>query len=166
MITFRDSKFLIDDDVSQDKMLVFAELMVHECSHNWFGNLVAIKWFDDTWLKESFADFMSFSCLEGIKDRQTTLPAYSTGWMPGLKRAIQGYLEDQMSTTHPVRSVVPNTNLATVYFDSITYEKGMMTLKQLFFLMGEDNFYKGINRYFTNFAWKNGTIDDFLNSMA
>lgn len=62
--------------------------------------------------------------------------------------------------------MVPNTNLAKVYFDAITYQKGMMTLKQLFFLMTEENFYLGVNKYFTNFAWKNGTIDDFLNSIS
>jgi len=166
VITFNDARFLVDAVVSQDQMLDFAQVIAHECSHNWFGDLVTMKWFDDTWLKESFADFMAFSCLEGIKDKVTTIPTYSTGWMAGLKRAVGGYLEDQLSTTPPVRSVVPNTNLAKVYFDAITYRKGMMTLKQLFFIMGEENFYKGVNKYFTNFAWSNGTIDDFLNSIS
>jgi aminopeptidase N len=70
-----------------------------------------------------------------------------------------------MTTTHPIRSAVPNTSLATAYFDNITYRKGLSTLKQLMFLMGEDNFFKGVTDYFTKFSWSNGTIDNFLASM-
>jgi aminopeptidase N len=165
MITFNDT-LLYTENVSIDKMVALGVVVAHECSHNWFGDLVTMKWFDDTWLKESFADFMAYSCIDAIRDKVKTIPAYSTGWLGGLERAVQGYREDQLSTTHPVRSLVPNTSLAKVYFDGITYRKGMMTLKQLSFIMGQDNFYKGVHIYFTNFAWSNGTIDDFLASIA
>jgi aminopeptidase N len=147
-------------------MFELGETIAHECSHNWFGDLATMKWFDDTWLKESFADFMAFTCMDQIKDKVTTIPHYLSGWFGGQQRAVEGYREDQMSTTHPVRSEVPNTELAKVYFDGITYRKGMMTLKQLFYIMGEDNFFRGVTDYFTRFAWGNGTVDDFLESIT
>lgn len=162
VVTFNDAKFLFNETVSEEQMLYFAEVICHECSHSWFGDLVTMKWFDDTWLKESFADFMAFSCLQDLKDKVTTIPQYTSGWLGCLKRAVGGYREDQLSTTHPVRSVVPNTNLAKMYFDGITYRKGMMTLKQLSFLMGSTNFFKGVTDYFNKFPFGNGTIDDFL----
>jgi aminopeptidase N len=71
-----------------------------------------------------------------------------------------------MSTTHPVRSVVANTGVASVIFDSITYRKGSMTLKQLKFLMGEDNFFKGLKDYFVIYGYKNATVKDFLDCMS
>ena len=70
-----------------------------------------------------------------------------------------------MSTTHPVRSVVPNTNLAKMYFDGITYRKGLMVLKQLIFNMGETQFFQGVTDYFTAFGFANGTLDDFVASL-
>ena len=96
-----------------------------------------MKWWNDLWLNESFADYMAYFCVDSIKTKVTTIPQYTTGWLGGLNRAVGGFREDQMSTTHPVRSYMPNTSLARMYFDSITYRKGMMTLKQLIFLMGE-----------------------------
>lgn len=108
---------------------------------------------------------MAYYCVDHIKDQVTTIPTYTTGWLGGLNRAVNGFHEDQMSTTHPVRSVMPNTGLARMYFDSITYRKGMMTLKQLVFLMGENNFFSGVTDYFNKFGWSNGTIDDFIASI-
>lgn len=136
IITFNDT-YLYQEVVSNDKMLQLGVVIAHECAHNWFGDLVTMKWWDDLWLNESFADFMSYFCIDGIKAQVTTIPAYTTGWIGGIARAVGGYREDQLSTTHPVRSAVPNTSVATVYFDNITYRKGLSVLKQLMFLMGE-----------------------------
>lgn len=108
---------------------------------------------------------MAYYCMDGIKDKVTTISTYTSGWIGGVARVVGGYREDQMSTTHPIRSEVPNTSLATVYFDNITYRKGLSVLKQLMFLMGEANFLSGVTDYLTNFALSNGTIDNFLNSM-
>lgn len=136
LITFNDT-YLYQELVSIEKMVALGVVISHECAHNWFGDYVTMKWWDDLWLNEAFADFMSYYCIDNIKDQVTTLPSpYTSGWLGGLARAVGGYREDQMTTTHPVRSEIPNTSLATVYFDSITYRKGSMTLKQLMFLMG------------------------------
>lgn len=73
-----------------------------------------------------------------------------------------GYYEDQMITTHPIRAEVANTSVADSIFDGITYSKGAATMKQLLFLMKEENFSKALSEYFLDFEWKNATISDFL----
>ena len=140
-------------------------VICHECAHHWFGDYVTMKWWDDLWLNESFADYMAYWCMDNIKTLVTTV-TYTSGWYNGLTRAVDGFRADQDSnTTHPIRPSVPNTSLAKVYFDSITYRKGFMTLRQLFFLMGEVNFLNGLKSYFAKFPWGNGTTDDFLASL-
>lgn len=104
---------------------------------------------------------MAYWCMDSIKADVTSF-AYTSGWMFGVSRAVEGFRSDQDSTTHPLRPSVPNTNLAKVYFDPITYRKGFMTLRQLFFIMGETNFLKGLKDYFAKFAFDNATTDDFL----
>ena len=91
---------------------------------------------------------------------------YTSGWYNAVTRAVDGFRADQDdSTTHAIRPSVPNTNLAKVYFDSITYRKGFMTLRQLFYIMGDASFLSGLKGYFAKFAWGNGTTDDFLNAL-
>jgi aminopeptidase N len=126
-----------------------------------------MKWWDDLWLNESFADFIAHWCLENIKDKVTTIAKYDSGWKIFLVRGVAGYREDQITeTTHAVRSEVQNTSIASTYFDRITYQKGSATLKQLMNLMTEANFFLGVQEYFRDFGWKNGTIDDFLGKMS
>lgn len=165
IITFNDT-YLYQEVVSIEKMVQLAVVIAHECAHNWFGDLVTMKWWDDLWLNESFADFMAYFCIDGIKDKVTTIGAYTTGWIGGVARVVGGYREDQMtSTTHSIYTQVPNTSLATVYFDNITYRKGLSVLKQLMFLMGETGFFSGVTAYFNEFQWKNATKDNFLSHM-
>jgi aminopeptidase N len=166
VITFNDS-YLYQEAVSVEKMVQLGVVIAHECAHNWFGDYVTMKWWDDLWLNESFADFMAYSCIDAIKGDVTTLPApYTSGWLSGLSRAVGGFREDQMSTTHAVRDAVANTSLAKQIFDGITYRKGMIALKQLVFIMTEAKFFSGVQDYFKAFAWSNGTIDDFLAAMS
>ena len=125
-----------------------------------------MKWWDDLWLNESFADFIAHYGLEQIKDRVTTIDKFDSGWKIFLVRGVAGYRQDQITpTTHAVRSIVENTSVASTYFDRITYQKGSACLKQFMFLMNKDNFLKGLNDYFKAYQWKNTTIDDFLGKM-
>jgi aminopeptidase N len=134
IVTFTDN-YLYQEAVSTERMVKFGYVIAHECAHMWFGDLVTMDWWDDLWLNESFADFIGYFCIENIKDKVTKLN-YNSGLTTMLGSTVSGYREDQMTTTHPVRSVVPNVSLAMAYFDSITYQKGAATLKQLMFLMG------------------------------
>lgn len=105
----------------------------------WFGNLVTMKWWNDLWLNESFADFISHFCLSRI-----TILHYedlqASAWLHFNQRKAWGYREDQLSTTHAIAGKVPDTDVARSVFDGITYAKGAATLKQLMFMIGEDSF--------------------------
>ncbi len=79
-----------------------------------------------------------------------------------LNRKGWGYHEDQMITTHPIRGPVPNTSVADSIFDGITYSKGAATMKQLLFLVKEENFSKALSEYFKKYEWSNATLIDFI----
>ena len=89
VVTFNDNA-LYPQRVSVEKMLQLGNTIAHECSHNWFGNYVTMKWWEDLWLKESFADFISYKCLEEIKEKVTTI-SYDSGWKLHLVRVVNGY---------------------------------------------------------------------------
>ena len=102
-----------------------------------------MQWWDDLWLNESFADFISHFCLEKIKDNCKTIN-YESAMASFLQRKGWGYHEDMMITTHPIRGKVANTSVADSIFDGITYSKGAATMKQLLYLMKEENFGKAL----------------------
>ena len=93
-----------------------------------------MTWWDDVWLNESFADFISHFCLEKIRTRCKTI-SYESSMASFMKRKAWGYMEDQMVTTHPIRGPVVNTSVAESIFDGITYSKGAATMKQLLFIV-------------------------------
>ena len=82
-----------------------------------------------------------------------------------LSRKAWGYHEDQMVTTHPIRGAVPNTTVADSIFDGITYAKGAATMKQLLYLMQEENFGKALSVYFHKYEFNNATLSDFIAEM-
>ena len=120
-----------------------------------------MRWWDDLWLNESFAEYISHYCLENIKKDVKTLP-FESAMVSFFNRKGWGYTEDMLTTTHPIRSEVENTLVAESIFDGITYSKGAATMKQLMYLMGEENFSKSLGSYFHKFAFKNAELDDLL----
>ena len=104
IVTLNDL-YIFKDKVSSERMLSFGNTIVHELAHHWFGNLVTMKWWDDLWLNESFAEYISHYCLEKIKHKITTLE-YESAMVSFFNRKSWGYNEDQLSTTHPIRSSV------------------------------------------------------------
>lgn len=122
----------------------------------WFGNYVTMKWWNDLWLNESFADFARYLCQHMIdKD----LPFETTdSWTNMLVRKGWGYLEDKRVTTHPIACEVENTSKADSIFDGITYAKGAAVLKQLYFLIGHEAFSNNLGRYFLKYGWSNATL--------
>jgi aminopeptidase N len=111
--------------------------MLHEIAHCWFGDLVTMKWWDDLWLNESFADYMGFYALEKILPKITSYK-YQTAMISFFWRKLWGYEEDASKHfTHPVRGLVANTDLVLILFDGITYAKGASIIKMLIYLIGE-----------------------------
>lgn len=135
-------------------------LILHELAHMWFGNLVTMKWWNDLWLKESFADFMCFLCLSHVNPK-IPFPT-SDAWTNMLKLKEYGYEEDSRPTTHPIACEVENTSAADSIFDGITYEKGAAVLKQLYYLIGHLRFSDNLEGYFKKYEFDNATLTQFL----
>jgi len=104
--------------------------IIHELAHMWFGDLVTMKWWNDLWLNESFADFINYILL-GDMYGQLSFPISNTWLMFNMNKG-GGYRADQLSTTHPISGYIPNTDSAAGIFDGITYCKGASTMRQLF----------------------------------
>jgi aminopeptidase N len=136
-----------------------ATVILHEMAHMWFGDLVTMKWWDDLWLNESFAEFSAaLSSAEGTRftDAWTTFSGSRKTW---------GYMQDQLPTTHPIAADVATLSEAIANFDGISYAKGASVLKQLVAHVGRDNFIAGIRAYFAEHGWANATLSDLLRAL-
>jgi len=142
----------------------FSITVLHELAHMWFGNFVTMKWWDDLWLNESFATFISFLCQDQALRGMGNLYEYS--WPSFNSYKGFAYKEDQNSTTHSVYSEISDTEMAHSNFDAIVYYKGSSLLKQMFYFVGEKNFSKGLNQYFTKYMWSNTVFDNFVDEMV
>jgi len=143
------------------KRLRFSITNLHELAHMWFGNLVTMKWWNDLWLNESFATFMSFLVMTKSPD----LAYFDTAWVTFLTYKFWGITEDSLSSTHPIKANVQNTAEAESIFDGISYGKGSAFLKQFYNVMGHEAMAKGLKVYFSKFAWKNTELLDFVKCM-
>ena len=133
-----------------------ANTILHEMAHMWFGDLTTMRWWDDLWLKESFADFMGAHAAVvagGFPDAWVTFASRRKGW---------AYVQDQLPTTHPIVADIPDLEAAKLNFDGITYAKGASVLKQLVAFVGEEAFFRGARRYFADHAYGNTTLPDLL----
>ncbi|MCG2622097.1 aminopeptidase N [Arthrobacter sp. I2-34] len=133
-----------------------ATTILHEMAHIWFGDLVTMSWWDDLWLKESFADYMGSLALAEATE-------YTEAWVTfANRRKAWAYVQDQLPTTHPVVADIPDLEAAKQNFDGITYAKGASVLKQLVAYVGFDAFLDATRRYFRDNAYGNTTLADFL----
>ncbi|WP_141582733.1 aminopeptidase N [Actinomadura sp. WMMA1423] len=136
-----------------------AETILHEMAHMWFGDLVTMRWWDDLWLNESFATYMSVLCQAEAtkwKGSWTTFANLEKAW---------AYRQDQLPSTHPISADIPDIRAVEVNFDGITYAKGASVLKQLVAYVGLDNFLEGVRRYFDRHAWGNTVLTDLLGAL-
>ena len=133
--------------------------VLHELAHMWFGDLVTMKWWNDLWLNESFAEFMSHLALaEATK--------YTEGWTGFMVRKDWGLKQDQLPTTHPITAEIRDLADVEVNFDGITYAKGASVLRQLVSYVGRDAFFAGLHEYLTKHSYANATLDDLLTELA
>ncbi|MGC9671029.1 aminopeptidase N [Planosporangium sp. 12N6] len=136
-----------------------ANTILHEMAHMWFGDLVTMRWWDDLWLNESFAEWASHWANTGatrFSDAWTTFLSVRKNW---------GYRQDQLSSTHPVYCEMPDVDAVEVNFDGITYAKGASVIKQLVAYVGIEPFLAGLRAYFAKHAWGNATFDDLLSAL-
>ncbi|MDN3270853.1 aminopeptidase N [Streptomyces sp. MA15] len=155
MVTFRE-EFIFRGKVTQASYEGRANVILHEMAHMWFGDLVTMEWWDDLWLKESFADFMGAFSLVGAT-------RFTDGWITfANRRKAWAYRADQLPSTHPVTADIRDLQDAKLNFDGITYAKGASVLKQLVAYAGQDAFLEGARRYFKRHAYGNTRLGDLL----
>ncbi|MER6776487.1 MULTISPECIES: aminopeptidase N [unclassified Streptomyces] len=159
MVTFRE-EYIFRGKVTRAAYERRCNTILHEMAHMWFGDLVTMKWWDDLWLKESFADFMgSFSQVEATR--------FDQAWVTfANNRKAWAYRADQLPSTHPITADIRDLEDAKLNFDGITYAKGAAVLKQLVAYVGRDAFLEGARRYFKANAYGNTTLDDLLSVLA
>jgi aminopeptidase N len=142
--------------VTEATRLQRAETILHEMAHMWFGDLVTMRWFNDLWLNESFATYMAYVAMfEATR--------FKSAWLDfAYKMKTRAKVQDQLPSTHPIVADMPDVDAVHLNFDSITYEKGAATLKQLVAWVGEESFFEGLNRYFHRHEYRNTELPDFL----
>ncbi|NHN55881.1 aminopeptidase N [Calidifontibacter sp. DB0510] len=130
--------------------------ILHELAHMWFGDLVTMKWWDDLWLNESFAEWASTAA-------QAEATEWTEAWTTFTAIEKNGaYVADQLSSTHPIVADIPHLEAVESNFDGITYAKGASVLKQLVAYVGREPFVAGLRSYFAKHAWGNTTLADLL----
>lgn len=130
--------------------------ILHELAHMWFGDLVTMKWWNDLWLNESFAEYAStLATAEATewKGAWTTFAALEKSW---------AYRQDQLPSTHPIVAEIRDLEDVQVNFDGITYAKGASVLKQLVAWVGQEKFLAGVGEYFKKHAYSNTELSDLL----
>ncbi|WP_188667623.1 aminopeptidase N [Tersicoccus solisilvae] len=159
LVTFTEA-FVFRTEATEAQVQARANVIMHEMAHMWFGDLVTMRWWDDLWLKESFADFMGSASLA------------DTGLYPGAwvtfanRRKAWAYVQDALPTTHPIVADIVDLDAAKQNFDGITYAKGASVLKQLVAFVGRDVFDAAARAYFREHAWGNTTLADFLAALS
>jgi aminopeptidase N len=133
-----------------------AMVVLHELAHMWFGDLVTMRWWDDVWLNESFATFVSYLAAAEVtewRDAWASFEADEKSW---------AYEQDQLPSTHPIEAEIPDIEAVQVNFDGITYAKGASVLKQLVAWVGREPFLRGVGDYLRRHAWGNATLADLF----
>ncbi|HJE52216.1 MAG TPA: aminopeptidase N [Tessaracoccus flavescens] len=158
-VTFRD-EYLFRSRVTSRELDARDNTILHELAHMWFGDLVTMRWWDDLWLNESFAEWASHFANDEIAKK------YDTGANPWAsfsnERKAWAYLQDQMTTTHPIAADMSDLEKVEQNFDGITYAKGASVLKLLVSFVGIDAFVAGVGEYFKKHAFGNTQLTDLL----
>lgn len=136
-----------------------ASVILHEMAHMWFGNLVTMRWWDDLWLNESFAEWACYHA-------EAEATSYTDAWTGFANmRKQRGYRADQLPSTHPIATDMVDLHAVEVNFDMITYAKGAAVLKQLVAWVGLEPFLEGLREYFRDHAYDNTEFIDLLTAL-
>ncbi|MGO3089406.1 MAG: aminopeptidase N [Galactobacter sp.] len=159
LVTFTES-YIFTSAATEAQHEQRANTILHEMCHMWFGDLVTMKWWDDLWLKESFADYVGALAVDEATDFTTSWTTFAS------RRKAWAYRQDQYPTTHPIVADIVDLEAADQNFDGITYAKGASVLKQLSAYVGRDTFLAAARDYFRANAWGNTTLADFLKALG
>ena len=155
-VTFHEDVLIFRSKVTERNYVSRATTIHHEMAHMWFGDLVTMKWWEDLWLNESFAEWASYQSVSEstkYKEAWTEFNSLRKNW---------AYRVDQLTTTHPIATEMEDLDAVRTNFDGISYAKGASVLQQLVAHVGRDNFIKGLRLYFSKHAYGNTTLKDLI----
>ena len=159
-ITFRESVLLLDEQhAAVETQKRVASVIAHEIAHQWFGDLVTMQWWDDVWLNEGFATWMSSKPLE----------VWKPDWQEHLddvQDAIRALNTDSLANTRPIHQAVESPREILGLFDTIAYQKAAAVLHMLEAYLGPEVFRAGVNQYLQDHAYGNATAEDFWEALA
>lgn len=158
-VTFSEDRLVFRSKPTDALREARTNVVLHELAHMWFGNLVTMRWWDDLWLNESFAEFMGAYATTTATDWTDAWVTHTAG------RKSTAYVQDQWPSTHPIVADVPDTDATVSAFDMITYAKGASALRQLVEFIGEDAFFAGTAAYLTKHSWGNATLAEYLHEL-
>jgi aminopeptidase N len=162
LVTYREIALLTDPKTGSLMTRQQAALTItHELSHQWFGNLVTMKWWNDLWLNESFANLMEYICVDALQpDWQIWLDHATYEVIQALRRdSLDGVQAIQTDVNHP-------DEISTIFDPSIVYAKGGRLLRMLQIYIGDETFQAGLKQYFKKFAYQNTIANDLWASMS
>lgn len=155
-IFYRDTRILLDENPAVTQQLNQANLIAHELSHQWFGNLVTMHWFNDVWLKEVFAGLMA----DKIVNPQYPELNHQLSFI--LSHYPRAYSVDRTSGANPIRQNLDNLMLAGTLYGDIIYHKAPIALQQLELMLGNEKFRKGLNIYLKKYAYDNAGWNELI----
>lgn len=160
LVTYRESMLLAGKDATLSTRKSVALTVAHELSHQWFGDLVTMKWWDDLWLNESFASVMEYYAVDFIHPEYKIWENFFTG------DALAALRRDSISGVQSVHQDVEDPEeIATLFDSAIVYAKGARLMLMVIRLMGWESFCKGISDYFEEYKYKNTIGDNLWNAL-
>jgi puromycin-sensitive aminopeptidase len=159
LVTYREQLLLLDPQTAaHEERVVVAETIAHELAHQWFGDLVTMRWWNGAWLNEAFATFMAYLCIDALEPAWRVFDTFQAV-------RVQALEVDSLATTRPIEVPVESPDDATGMFDVLTYFKGGAVLRMIEQWLGPDVFRAGIHRYLTSHAYANTETHDLWDAL-
>jgi aminopeptidase N len=155
-IFYNASSLLLEDTATQEQELARASTIAHETSHMWFGDLVTMKWFDDVWMKEVFANFMAAKIVD------PSFPHIDHELRFLMAHYPSAYEVDRTAGANPIRQRLDNLNEAGSLYGNIIYDKAPIVMRQLEDMLGADGLRDGLRDYLNRYAFGNATWTDLI----
>ena len=161
LVTYREVYLVVDENSTFASRQQVALVVAHELAHQWFGNLVTMKWWDDLWLNESFANMMEYVCVDAIEPSWNIFEDFQTGGVPSaLKRdATDGVQSVHVEVKHP-------DEINTLFDGAIVYAKGSRLMHMLRRWLGDADFAKGLHAYFEKHQYSNTIGRDLWDALG
>lgn len=161
LITFKDTALLYDSNLpSVNNQYMVAVSICHELSHQWFGNLVTMKWWTDLWLNEGFATYMGALGVHHI------FPEWNTLQLAVIQNFLDVSSSDALKNSHPISATAENSAEISRRFDAITYQKGFNIIWMMGVFLGKATLEKGVGNYLKKYQYNNAEQDDLWQSLT